>query len=253
MYLKSFITLLLLNSLSLSAETIGDASWYGEKYQGKPTASGELFDMNAYTTAHRTLPFGTILTVTNLSNNKSVEVRVNDRGPVKKNRIVDLSYQAAKEIGIVQEGIAEVSIEEKATGTKGLSSSPVKKEKVTEKVPCDDGSNPYLTDNDEVEMKEYAMTTPAPESMYSSKDEYIQTDTSNQEVKLQVAAFSSEVNAKSFIDAEEGNGFKMQVVDILSSSTNKTLYKVIIRCDSRTEADKIIDSKQYNGAYVFYQ
>ena len=252
MYLKSFITLLLLNSFSFCAETIGDASWYGEKFQGKPTASGEPFDMHAYTTAHRTLPFGTILTVTNLSNNKSVEVRVNDRGPVKENRIVDLSYQAAKEIGIVQEGVAEVSIEEKTSGEKSTASPVAKQTKVKALIPCDE-SNPYLTDNEEESMKEYAMTTPAPESMYSAKNEYTHGDTSNQEVKLQVAAFSSEINAKSFMTAEETSGFNMQVVDVPSASSDKTLYKVVILCETRAEATKIIASKQYTGAYVFYQ
>ena len=250
MYLKSFITLLLLNSFSLFAETVGDASWYGEKFQGKATASGEPFDMYAYTAAHRTLPFGTVLTVTNLSNNKSVEVRINDRGPFKDNRIVDLSYQAAKEIGLVQEGVAEVSIEEKGLQTKSVSRSSVNQKKTMKKVPCDEG-NPYLKDNEEVSMQEYAMTTPAPESMYSAKNEYAQGDTRNQEVKLQVAAFSSEGNAKKFMDAEEVNGFKMQVVDVPSSS-NAILYKVVILCETRTEATKIIDSKKYAGAYIFY-
>ena len=112
MYLKSIIPLLLIGSLSLVAET-GDAGWYGEKFQGKPTASGEVFDMNAYTAAHKTLAFGTILTVTNISNNKSVEVRINDRGPQIKNRILDLSYKAAKEIGMIKEGIVKVHIEKK--------------------------------------------------------------------------------------------------------------------------------------------
>jgi len=253
MYLKLFITLLFLNSLTLFAETVGDASWYGEKFQGKPTASGEPFDMYAYTAAHRTLPFGTILTVTNLSNNKSVEVRVNDRGPFKENRIVDLSYKAAKEIGIVQEGVSEVSIEEKTSKSSVASVSSSQKKKVAQKVPCDDEPNPYLTDNQESTMQEYAMRTPAPDNSYSSKDEYTQGDTSNQEVKVQVAAFSSEINAKTFINAEEETGFNMKVINVFSDNTNKTLYKVVILCDSKVKATKIINSKQYNGAYIFYQ
>ena len=110
MNLKSISTLLLLASIVLFAQT-GYASWYGDKYQGKPTASGEPFNMYDYTAANRTLPFGTLVKVTNLKNNKSVKVRINDRGPTKKSRIIDLSYQAAKEIGLLEDGVATVKIE----------------------------------------------------------------------------------------------------------------------------------------------
>jgi rare lipoprotein A len=84
-----------------SGETIvGYATYYGPGFHGKKTASGEVFDMYGMTCAHRTLPFGTVLLVTNLSNNKSVEVRVNDRGPFIEGRILDLSYGAAKKIDL---------------------------------------------------------------------------------------------------------------------------------------------------------
>ncbi|TAH46038.1 MAG: septal ring lytic transglycosylase RlpA family protein, partial [Treponema sp.] len=73
------------------------ASWYGEEFQGRPTSSGELFDMNAYTAAHKTLPFGTMLEVTNLDNGKKVTVRVNDRGPFVEDRELDVSRAAAVE------------------------------------------------------------------------------------------------------------------------------------------------------------
>lgn len=77
----------------------GAASWYGAKFQGRRTASGERFDMYALTAAHRTLRFGSLVRVTNLKNGKSVVVRINDRGPFHSNRIIDLSYQAATQIG----------------------------------------------------------------------------------------------------------------------------------------------------------
>jgi rare lipoprotein A len=88
---------------------IGEASWYGSHFQGHPTANGEKFDMNAFTCAHRTLPLGTWLRVTNLRNHRSAFVRVNDRGPVPTSRILDLSYAAARKIGVA--GLAEVKIE----------------------------------------------------------------------------------------------------------------------------------------------
>src|SRR5271155_1982821 len=73
---------------------IGKASWYGRRFQGHRTASGEAFDLNMLTCAHRTLPIGTLLRVTNLSNRRSIMVRVNDRGPVPEGLVVDLSYAA---------------------------------------------------------------------------------------------------------------------------------------------------------------
>ena len=80
----------------------GMASWYGKKFHGKKTASGERFNMYELTAAHRTLPFGTKVKVTNLENNKSVVVRINDRGPHVKGRIIDLSYAAAKKIDMIE-------------------------------------------------------------------------------------------------------------------------------------------------------
>lgn len=87
------------------------ASWYGHKFNGRKTASGERFDMHAMTCAHRTLPFGTKLRVTNPDNNKSVLVIVNDRGPFIRGRSLDLSYGAAEKIGIVKKGVGRVKIE----------------------------------------------------------------------------------------------------------------------------------------------
>ncbi|MFP4106468.1 MAG: septal ring lytic transglycosylase RlpA family protein [Phycisphaerae bacterium] len=89
----------------------GTASWYGPKFHGKKTASGEVFDQTALTAAHRTLPFGTRVRVTNLANGKSVVVRVNDRGPFVKGRIIDLSRAAAEEIGMIRSGTARVRLE----------------------------------------------------------------------------------------------------------------------------------------------
>jgi rare lipoprotein A len=89
----------------------GVAAWYGKDFHGKKTASGETFDMNALTAAHRTLPLGTMIRVTNLDNFKSIKVRVNDRGPFVRNRILDLSLGAAKELGFIAQGTARVKIE----------------------------------------------------------------------------------------------------------------------------------------------
>jgi len=89
----------------------GVASWYGAEFEGRPTASGELFDPNQFTAAHPTLPFGTFITVTNLQNNNQVRVRVNDRGPYVSSRIIDVSRAAAAKLGIIETGTANVTIE----------------------------------------------------------------------------------------------------------------------------------------------
>ena len=86
----------------------GVASWYGEEFAGRTTANGEIFDPSLLTAAHRSLPFGTVLDVTNLKTAQTVRVRVNDRGPYIGGRIIDLSYAAAKEIGLIEPGIGDV-------------------------------------------------------------------------------------------------------------------------------------------------
>lgn len=89
----------------------GVASWYGSKFHGKLTANGETYNMNDMTAAHRSLPFNTIVKVTNLDNGKSVRVRINDRGPYVDNRIIDLSREAARRIDMENAGVANVRIE----------------------------------------------------------------------------------------------------------------------------------------------
>lgn len=89
----------------------GKATFYSKRATGARTASGERLHHDSLTCAHRTYPFGTVLKVTNLSNNKTVYVRVTDRGPFSRGRIVDLSWRAAKELGILSQGVAPVEIE----------------------------------------------------------------------------------------------------------------------------------------------
>ena len=90
---------------------IGKASWYGKLFHGKTTASGEPYDMFQFTAAHRSLPLGTYLRVTNLENGRAVVVRVNDRGPVPRSRIIDLSYGAALMLGLRSAGVETVRLD----------------------------------------------------------------------------------------------------------------------------------------------
>ncbi len=90
---------------------VGNASWYGGMFHGRPTASGEVYDMFDFTAAHRELPLGTFVKVTNLKNMKAIVVRINDRGPVTPGRIIDLSYKAAHLLGMKEKGVQKVRID----------------------------------------------------------------------------------------------------------------------------------------------
>ncbi len=90
---------------------MGIASYYADKYQNRQTASGELFNQSARTAAHRTLPFGTLVRVTNIENGRSIVVRINDRGPFIKGRIIDLSKSAFSAIGNTRQGVIKVAVE----------------------------------------------------------------------------------------------------------------------------------------------
>lgn len=104
----------------------GLASWYGgsDGFEGKPTASGEIYDSSRLTAAHRDLPFGTVLEVTNVQNGKSVRVRINDRGPFIRGRVLDLSRAAAEEIGLIGPGVGEVRATIVSPGIEELAMSP---------------------------------------------------------------------------------------------------------------------------------
>jgi peptidoglycan lytic transglycosylase len=105
------------------AETTGTASWYGKAHHGQPTASGEAYDMHALTAAHRSLPLGTRVLVTNVQNDRSVEVRINDRGPFSRGRILDLSYAAARALGALTDGAFRVKLRVLSEPTGGRAGS----------------------------------------------------------------------------------------------------------------------------------
>jgi rare lipoprotein A len=105
------MSMLLCSTLAVFGQETGLASFYADKFHGSSTASGEPYDKDLNTAAHKTHPFGTILRVTRLDNGQSVIVKVNDRGPFYRNRVVDLSKKAAKKIGLIQAGTAMVKVE----------------------------------------------------------------------------------------------------------------------------------------------
>lgn len=121
-----FSTLLcLIFSTTVAQVQTGKASFYADKFEGTPTASGQKYTHNKLTAAHKTLPFGTRVKVTNLANNESVEVVINDRGPYVENRILDLSKSAAEKLGFVNQGLADIRLEVIDAGD-GKTSDPIK-------------------------------------------------------------------------------------------------------------------------------
>lgn len=108
-------------TLTLGSTEVGLASWYGPAFHGRRTASGEVYDMQQLTAAHRDLPLGTWIMVTNLDNGRSVEVRINDRGPFVPDRIVDVSYGAGRLLGMIGPGVVpvRVAVTRLATGDEG--------------------------------------------------------------------------------------------------------------------------------------
>ena len=119
----------------------GIASWYGPGFDGKPTASGETYDMHGLTAAHSTLPLGTVVRVANLHNKKAITVRINDRGPFVGDRVLDLSLGAAKKLDVVKHGTAPIRLTVLRSGDRATGRLLAKKEK-----PAAQWPNPYYRD-----------------------------------------------------------------------------------------------------------
>lgn len=157
----------------------GAASWYGREFHGRVTASGEKFDMNNMTAAHKTLPFGTIVEVRNLENGRSARLKINDRGPYRGNRIIDVSYGAAQELGMVRTGEANVGINVIRMGDRSSAGN--------------DYNSRYV---EPVSDEEYPVTRVRSEGSYDYAD--------SGDMKLQAGAFYSRKNAENLKSRIEG-------------------------------------------------
>ncbi len=187
----------------------GEASWYGRAFHGKRTASGERFDMNELTAAHKTLPFGTILEVKNLDNDKTVKVRVNDRGPYREGRILDLSYAAARRLDMLGAGKAMVGINILKKGT-----GEIRSRKSAEDIePAAGGDDDNESDDD------------------LARDERVRTG----RFALQAGAFYSRANAQRLKSKIEGLTHRPVVI-----FRDGDMYKVRINSiGSKKELEKV--------------
>ncbi|OPZ78502.1 MAG: RlpA-like protein precursor [Alphaproteobacteria bacterium ADurb.Bin438] len=196
----------------------GTASWYGEDFHEGLTANGEKYDMNSMTAAHRTLPLPSIVKVTNLRNNRSVILRVNDRGPFAKNRIIDVSKKAADTLGFKGQGTTEVLVEIIPEESKRLKEELLSSSKSYK--------NPYLYKKAEVE--EYNLVNIKPEpATFDKGDAYDVTKSTIQYIQL--GAFESHENALRLKDELVSNNsfLSNEQIDVYTALINsKNFYRV---------------------------
>ncbi len=219
-------------------DEIGIASWYGPGFHGKKTANGEVFDQNKITAAHKTLPMPSIVKVTNLENGIVLEnVRVNDRGPFAGDRIIDLSKKAAEKLGFMKNGVAKVRVEiledESRQYVSIQENNSYKAEsaevtKIKKKIIVDD-----FNENDVVKKSEDKVDT---------KNSILD----NQELVIQVGAFTDHRNAKTLI--AKLSEFKAYINRVFISS--KYLYRVRIGPISNLDEANVMKRKLYDLGYT---
>ena len=237
-----FLVVSTLNLLISADIMIGNnvfASYYGEPFHGRPTASGEIFNMNDYTAAHKTLPFGTMLEITNLENGKKVTVRVNDRGPFVGNREIDLSRAAAEMLGMIGQGIARVNIRQ--VGQQEVNQM----EKDTESLP----DSPVVSQESEEVQRETSNST-----SNNRQKSLVYMPTTAEETKgvlwrIQVGSFTREENALQLVIKLRDVGFEP------AYEKTETHVRVVLYGIRPTELDKVkevLDRNNYRG-YVIRQ
>ncbi len=201
-------------------DEVGYASWYGPGFHGKKTANGEIFNQNKISAAHRTLPLPSIVKVTNLENGKVLSfVRVNDRGPFARNRIIDLSKEAAKELGFVNKGVTKVRVEILEDESRKF---------VNKLIQTKNKAKAAKVQN--IEKKNLTPTTEDFKNDEINKTKKVKNDTDqnfvlkDNQVAIQVGAFSDHRNAKSLIEklSEFKAYIKREFVE------NKYIYRVRI-------------------------
>ena len=178
-------------------DEVGYASWYGPGFHGKKTANGEIFNQNKISAAHRTLPLPSIVKVTNLENGKVLSfVRVNDRGPFARNRILDLSKEAAKKLGFLNKGVTKVRVEILEDESRKFSNELIKSTKKAKSAKVQNIEKKNLTPPvDDLNNEEKENKTKKVKS--ETDDNFILKDN---KIAIQVGAFTDHRNAKSLID-----------------------------------------------------
>ncbi len=245
-------SLLLSNILVAQITEVGQASFYADKFDGRITASGEVFKQNKLTAAHRTLPFGSTVRVINLQNNRSVIVTINDRGPFVNNRVIDLSKKAAQQLDFIKTGVAKVRVEvisiAKGKGnTTGYKPTPTKNNTQT------------ITEEPTPQPEAEVTPTPQPKDTQTTQTEqaktYYKVDTQTSQPKgygIQVASYREVANLIKICADIKQLAKKDVFVQIKESNGNK-LYKVIVGTFSshqQAEQFKDILKSKFNGCFI---
>ncbi len=188
----------------------GIASYYGKKFHGRKTASGEIFNMHKFSAAHKTLPLGSVVKVTNISNNKSIIVKVNDRGPYVGSRVLDLSYAAAKKLDYIRKGLTRVK-------AKVIYLAPGKKKASRGGVPTPVNDEEKFTPPDNENGKsEKLKFMPVPGSQNKIRGGRI--------LRIQIGAFKYKKNAEKRLAALREKGVDAEIVEV--KSVSNFYYKV---------------------------
>ncbi len=210
------------NKVKIGTTYKGIASWYGDNFHGNTTSNGEMFNMFSYTAAHKTLPMNTMVKVTNLLNNKSVIVRINDRGPFVPNRIIDLSYAAAKKIGMIATGTAPVKIT-----VVGFDGKIYKQDFHTKP--------PYKTQTINYKTTKYKI----------AKISY------SQDLAVQIGAFTDLKSAHSYRKRYDHYMNKYRTLVVRTYKNGKELYKVLLKgFTNEEEAREFIKSHKIPNAFL---
>ena len=208
-------------AINYEYDEVGYASWYGPGFHGKKTANGEIFNQNKISAAHRTLPLPSIVKVTNLENGKVLSfVRVNDRGPFARNRIIDLSKEAAKELGFVNKGVTKVRVEILEDESRKFANQLIQSKNHAKSAKIQNIEKKNLispvedTQNEDKENKKVKEKS-------DNEENFVLKDN---KIAIQVGAFTDHRNAKSLIDklSEFKAYIKREFVD------NKYIYRVRI-------------------------
>jgi len=223
----------------------GFSSWYGKELHGRPTASGELFDMYDFTAAHRTFPMGSIVLIRNLENGKKRLVRINDRGPYVEGRVIDVSYATALELGFAEKGVAHVEVELIEEGKDNFLS---KAEGVPEET---ENTDPYTDEStDEVDPDLVnGVDEDFDQIMKVNEPDYFFADgTSPKGYTVRVGAFKVRMNAEKFReDLEDKYGSNVFV-----GTKGKWHFVWVGDFNSKEDAKKFYDTLKTDGLDVMY-
>lgn len=241
--MKKYILLcifLLLTAFSFAQVQTGKASFYADKFEGRRTASGVKYHHNKPTAAHRHLPFGTKVRVTNLANNKTTVVEINDRGPFVSGRIIDLSKSSAQKLGYIGLGVTDVAIEVIGTDTDAI---------VDVSTPADAGNEETTTSTATTNTKpDAAVTQVEPLEFYELNINKIEPDWFG----VQIGSFQELANLIRLADNLKASYQKDVIVQVKVIQDIKVYTLVVGKFKARNKAEKFRDkvSKRYPGSFI---